>query len=183
MRKTGSNSSPGLIPYSVAISALIVVPLAAGEAAAESKTDTIGPWQIEATFTGEKFNRCSIARKLDDDIVATFVRTSDGLTLELASPNWKLERGKLYPVKLALGPVSLDEQVAAESGSVSLDVNDKKFAAGLRSASALNVVAAGATIRVPLDKSTAAFDRLEQCVAKNERAVETNPFVAPARQP
>ena len=129
MRKTGSNSSSGLIPYSVAISALIVVPLAAGEAAAESKTDTIGPWQIEATFTGEKFNRCSIARKLDDDIVATFVRTSDGLTLELASPNWKLERGKLYPVKLALGPVSLDEQVAAESGSVSLDVNDKKFAA------------------------------------------------------
>ena len=114
MRKTGSNSSSGLIPYSVAISALIVVPLAAGEAAAESKTDTIGPWQIEATFTGEKFNRCSIARKLDDDIVATFVRTSDGLTLELASPNWKLERGKLYPVKLALGPVSLDEQVAAE---------------------------------------------------------------------
>ena len=52
MRKTGSNSSSGLIPYSVAISALIVVPLAAGEAAAESKTDTIGPWQIEATFTG-----------------------------------------------------------------------------------------------------------------------------------
>ena len=66
---------------------------------------------------------------------------------------------------------------------MSLDVNDKKFAARLRSASALNVVAAGATIRVPLDKSTAAFDRLEQCVAKNERAVETNPFVAPARQP
>ena len=183
MRKTGLISSSDLVPYGVAIAALIVVPLGAGQAAAESKTDTIGPWQIEATFKGDKFDRCSIARKLDDDIVATFVRTSDGFTLELASPNWKLERGKLYPVKLALGAVSLDEQVAAESGSVSLDLNDKKFAAGLRSASALNVVAAGATIRVPLDKSTAAFDRLEQCVAKNERAVETNPFVAPARQP
>ena len=48
---------------------------------------------------------------------------------------------------------------------------------------ALNVVAAGATIRVPLDKSTAAFERLEQCVEKNARAVETNPFVAPARRP
>jgi len=64
-----------------------------------------------------------------------------------------------------------------------MDVKDKKFAAGLRSASALNVVAAGATIRVPLDKSTVAFERLEQCVDKNNRAVETNPFVAPARQP
>ena len=81
-------------------------------------------------------------------------------------------------------PVGPSQTVSLQQGqSVSLDVNDKKFAAGLRSASALNVVAAGATIRVPLDKSTAAFDRLEQCVAKNERAVETNPFVAPARQP
>ena len=64
-----------------------------------------------------------------------------------------------------------------------MDVTDKKFAAGLRSANALNVVAAGATIRVPLDKSTAAFDRLDQCVEKNSKAVETNPFVVPARRP
>jgi DhnA family fructose-bisphosphate aldolase class Ia len=64
-----------------------------------------------------------------------------------------------------------------------MDVKDKKFVAGLRSASALNVVAAGATIRVPLDKSTAAFERLNQCVEKNNKAVETNPFVAPARRP
>ncbi len=52
-----------------------------------------------------------------------------------------------------------------------------------RRKSALNVVGAGATIRVPLDKSADAFDRLDQCVTKNERAVETNPFVAPARRP
>ena len=45
------------------------------------------------------------------------------------------------------------------------------------------MVGAGATIRVPLDKSTDAFDRLDKCVEKNERAAETNPFVAPARQP
>ena len=183
MRKTALISPAALIPYSVAIVASIAVPLAAGRATAASKTDTIGPWEIEAAFKGDKFDRCSIARKLDDDIVATFVRTSDDLTLELSSPNWKLERGKLYPVKMALGPVSFDEQVAAESGSVTMDVKDKKFTAGLRSASALNVVAAGATIRIPLDKSTEAFDRLDQCVAKNEKAVETNPFVAPARQP
>ena len=183
MRKTAMISTSGLIPYSVAIAALIAVPLAASRAAAESKTDTIGPWEIEAVFKGDKFDRCSITRKLDDDIVATFVRTGDDLTLELASPNWKLDRGKLYPVKMALGPVSFDEQVAAELGSVTMDVKDKKFTAGLRSASALNVVAAGATIRIPLDQSTSAFDRLDQCVEKNARAVETNPFVAPARQP
>ena len=98
------------------------------------------------------------------------------LTLELASPNWKLERGKLYPVKLTLGPVSFDEQVAAEPSSVSLDVKDKKFAAALRSASALNVVGAGATIRVPLDKSTAAFDRLEQCVDQERKGGRNKPF-------
>ena len=42
------------------------------------------------------------------------------LTLELSSPNWKLDRGKLYPVKMTLGPASFDEQVAAEASSVVL---------------------------------------------------------------
>jgi hypothetical protein len=152
-------------------------------AAEETKSDKIGPWSIEATFKGDKFDRCSINRTLQDDIVATFVRTSDGLSLELGSPNWKLDRGKDYPVKMTLGPLSFDTEVAAEPNSVSMDVNDKKFETGLRSANALNVVAAGATIRVPLDQSTAAFERLEQCVEKNSKAVETNPFVVPARRP
>lgn len=151
--------------------------------AEESKSENIGPWEIEATFKGDKFDRCSINRTLQDDIKATFVRTSDGLTLELESPNWKLERGKQYPVKMNLGPVNFDAEVAAEPNSVSIDVKDKKFSAGLRTASALNILAAGATIRVPLDASTIALDRLEKCVEKNNRAVETNPFVAPARQP
>jgi len=183
MRKTALISTSGLVCYSVAIAAFLALPMAASRAAEESKSDTIGPWEIEATFKADKFDRCSISRKLDDDIVADFVRTDDGLTLVLSSQNWKLDRGKEYPVKMNLGPLSFDDQVAAESNSVSIDIKDKKFSTGLRSASALSVVGAGATIRVPLDKSTAAFDRLDQCVEKNSRAVETNPFVAPARQP
>ena len=82
--------------------------------AEESKSENIGPWEIEATFKADEFDRCSINRTLDDDIVATFVRTSDGLSLELESPNWKLERGKQYPVKMNLGPLSFDAEVAAE---------------------------------------------------------------------
>ena len=183
MRKTALISTSHLVCYSVAIAAFLSLPMAASRAAEESKSDTIGPWEIEATFKADKFDRCSISRKLDDDIVADFVRTDDGLTLVLSSPNWKLDRGKEYPVKVNLGPLSFDDQVAAESNSVSIDVKDKKFSSGLRTASALSVVGAGATIRVPLDKSTDAFDRLDKCVEKNERAVETNPFVAPARQP
>jgi hypothetical protein len=84
---------------------------------------------------------------------------------------------------MTLGAQSWDTEVAAESNSVSVAVVDKKFDNGLRAANALNIVAAGATIRVPLDKSTVALDRLEQCVAKNNKAVETNPFVEPPRQP
>jgi hypothetical protein len=156
---------------------------AAALGAEESKSETIGPWEIEATFKGDKFDRCSINRKLDDDVVATFVRTSGGLNLELESPNWKLDRGQDYAVKMNLGPLSFDAELAAESSSVSMDVKDKKFEAGLRSAKALNVVAAGATIKVPLDKSADAFDRLAECVEKNDKSVQTNPFVAPARQP
>jgi hypothetical protein len=183
MRKTARNSTSDLARYSAVIAAFLLLPTAASHAAEESKSENIGPWEIEATFKGDKFDRCSIDRTLQDDIKATFVRTGDGLTLELESPNWKLERGKQYPVKMTLGPVSFDTEVAAEPNSVSVDVKDKKFSASLRTASALNIIAAGATIRVPLDSSTVAFDRLEKCVEKNNRAVETNPFVAPARQP
>ncbi len=183
MRKTALMSPLQCMGCVTAFAASIALPAATGHAVEESKSENIGPWEIEAIFKGDKFDRCSINRSLQDEIVARFIRTSDGLSLELESPNWKLERGKAYPVKMAMGPLSFDTEVAAESNAVSMDIEDQKFETGLRSASVLNVVAAGATIRVPLDKSTVAFDRLAQCVEKNNRALETNPFVAPARQP
>ena len=66
---------------SLAVSSLALPTLAF--AVEETKSDTIGPWEIEATFKGDKFDRCTIDRKLDDDIVASFVRTGDDLALEL----------------------------------------------------------------------------------------------------
>ena len=170
----GTSLRKAALLASLAVSTLALPTLAF--AAEETKSDTIGPWEIEATFKGDKFDRCTINRKLDDDVVASFVRTGDDLALELESPNWKLDRGKTYPVKMNVGPLSFDTEVTAAPNSVSMDVKDKKFADSLRSANALNVVAAGATIRVPLDQSTAAFERLDQCVEKNSKAVEANPF-------
>jgi len=79
-----------LASFAVASVALPAVALAAEE----SKSENIGPWEIEAIFKTDKFDRCSINRTLQDGIVVSFVHTSDGLTLELESPNWKLERGK-----------------------------------------------------------------------------------------
>jgi hypothetical protein len=149
----------------------------------ESKSESIGPWEIEATYKADKFDRCSISRTLPDDVIASLVRTTNGLVLTLESPNWKLERDKKYPVKMSLGAASWESEVAAEPNSVSIEVADKKFRAGLRTASALNVIGAGATIRVPLDKSTIALDRLDQCFEKNSHAIESNPFVEPKRQP
>lgn len=181
MRKTAvifPLQSIGLIFAAVSVA----LPAAIGHAT-ESKSENIGPWEIEAVFKGDKFDRCSINRSLQDEIVARFIRNGDGLTLQLESPNWRLERGRDYPVKMTLGPMSFDTEVAAEPNSVSMGIKDDKFETGLRSANALNVVAAGATIHVPLDKSTVAFERLAQCVEKNDRAVQANPFVVPARQP
>ena len=160
-----------------------VLALLPAGALAETNAEAIGPWQIEAVYKNDTFDRCAISRTLDDDIAVTFVRTGESLSLELSSPNWKLENGKNYPVTMKLGPQTWDREVAAEASAVSMDVGDAKFVSGLRAANALDVVAAGATIHVPLDGSSAAFERLEQCVAKNEKAVETNPFVAPARRP
>jgi hypothetical protein len=146
------------------------------------KRDTIGPWEIEATFKNDKFDHCAISRSVDD-VVARFVRTNDGLSLALLSPNWKLERGKSYPVHMKAGTISWDTQVAAEANSVSVPIADKRFVNGLRAANALIVEGAGATIRIPLNQSLVALGRLDECVTKNSRAVESNPFVAPKRQP
>jgi hypothetical protein len=48
----------------------------------------------------------------------------------------------------------------------------------------LDVRAEGATLHVPLDKSSLALDRLESCFEKNGReGIDANPFVAPSRKP
>ena len=44
----------------------------------------------------------------------------------------------------------------------------------------LLIVAAGAAIRVPLDKSTVAFDALAKCVEEQAETVAANIFCAPA---
>ena len=183
MRKTALMSPIQGIRCVVASAVFMALAATSGHAVEESKSDTIGPWEIEAIYKSDKFDRCAISRPLEDDIFVRFVRTADGLSLELESPNWKLDRGKNYPVKMAMGPLSFDTEVAAEPNAVSMDIKDQKFESGLRAASALNVIAAGATIRVPLDKSTIAFDRLKQCVEKNNVSTKTNPFEAPSRAP
>jgi hypothetical protein len=167
----------------IAIPLLVILVRPTGASAVEDiKRDTIGPWQIEATFKNDKFDHCAISRSVDD-VTARFVRTTDGLSLTLQSPNWKLEPGKNYPVHMNPGAVSWDTQVAADANSVSVPIADKRFDNGLRAANALIVEGAGATIRIPLDQSLVALGRLDECVTKNSRATETNPFVAPKRRP
>ena len=161
---------------------LLLIGFTEALAVEEIKKDNIGPWEIEATFKDNKFDHCAISRKVDE-VVASFLRTSDGLSLTLKSPNWKLERGKNYPVRMKAGAASWNTDVAAETNSVSVPISEKKFKEGLRAANAFVVEGAGATIRIPLDQSRAALDRLDKCLTKNSRAVETNPFVAPTRQP
>jgi hypothetical protein len=92
----------------------------------ETKKDNIGPWEIEATFKDNKFDHCAISRKVDE-VVASFLCTSDGLSLTLESPNWKLDRGKNYPVRMKAGATSWSTDVAAEANSVSVPISDKKF--------------------------------------------------------
>ena len=88
-----------------------------------------------------------------------------------------------HPVRIKAGAANWTTDVAAESNSVSVPVADAKFKTAVRLANVLLVEGAGSTIRVPLSQSSAALTRLEECVAKNSRAAETNPFVAPKGTP
>jgi hypothetical protein len=69
----------------------------------------------------------------------------------------------------------------AETKSVTIALEDSRLNSKLRLANVFEVRGEG-TLRVPLDRSAAAFERLEACFTKRETA-ETNPFVAPDRKP
>jgi hypothetical protein len=144
---------------------------------------TVGPWVIATTYKTEKFENCTMTRS-SGELGITFVRAQDGLLVLLESPKWKLERGKLYSIRLVAGSQSLEAKAVAEPKSVTVPLPDRSFNAALRSANVLQVRGEGATLHVPLDGSSAALDRLDTCYEKNVReTAETNPFVAPSRKP
>jgi hypothetical protein len=143
----------------------------------------VGPWHISTTYKAERFDNCTMTRSAEGLGIA-FVRNSDGLLLLLDSAKWKLERGKVYSVRLVAGSQAVEAKALAESKSVTIALPESPFNEKLRTASVLEVRGEGTTLRVPLDKSTAALERLELCFEKNGReGLETNPFVAPNRRP
>jgi hypothetical protein len=164
--------------------ALLLVPFSATTAVADAQDQTVsvGPWTIATSSKADKFDSCTMSRSAND-LNITFVRAHDGLLLLLDSPKWKLERGKAYDVTLMAGSRSFQEKAQAETKSVTIVLEDRSLNEGVRSANILRVRGDGATLRVPLNGSTAALGRLEECFEKNSVGVESNPFVAPVRKP
>jgi hypothetical protein len=148
-----------------------------------SPTAIVGPWEIATSYRADKFDSCVMNRSAAG-LGISFVRAQDGLLLFLDSPKWKLDRGKAYSVRLVAGSQSVEAKALAETKGVTVALADRPFNGKLKSATVLEVRGEGATLRVPLDGSTAAFERLEACFDKNSReGAETNPFVAPDRKP
>ena len=146
-------------------------------------TVKVGPWTIATVYRADKFDSCTMGRAADGMEIG-FARTRDGLALMLDSPKWKLERGKAYPVRLVAGGQSIDARALADAKSVTIPLEEGTLGGRLRMSSVLQVQGEGATLRVPLDGSTAALNRLDACFQKNSReSAATNPFVAPSRKP
>ncbi len=150
---------------------------------ADEQTVTVGPWAIATSYKGDNFEGCSMSRSTGE-LGITFFRAQDGLVLLLESHKWKLDRGRAYMVRLVAGARSVEAKALAESKAVTISLADRVLSGSLRTADVLEVRGAGATLRVPLDGSTAALGRLEACFDKNTRSgVDTNPFVSPTRKP
>lgn len=141
----------------------------------ENKAVTVGPWTIGPTYKENKLQSCTMSRS-DGGLGIIFVRAQDGLSVILKSQKWKLDRGKSYPVRLTAGSRSTNAKALAEPKRVSITLADSRLNSRLRSINKLQVEAEGATLRVPLDASSAAFERLEECFSRRE-ATDTNPFV------
>ena len=149
----------------------------------DSQAVAIGPWQIEAAYRDGKFERCVMSRTTEDGIEARLTRDGTGLMLTMTSPRWRLEGGRSYPVELVAGSTIWETKVVATTNTVRVALTEARFTDGLRLADILEVRGAGSAIRVPLDKSAAAMERLETCYERNSRSTETNPFVAPSGRP
>ena len=91
----------------------------------------------------------------------SFVWTKDGQLLLLNSPKWNLDRGKAYTVRLVAGSRSVEAKALAESKGVTIALADQSLNEKIRTANVLEIMGEGATLRVPLDRSAAAFGRLE----------------------
>jgi hypothetical protein len=170
-------------PIATSVSLFLTLFLATTAIAdAQDQTVSVGPWTIATSSKADKFDSCTMSRS-SNDLNITFVRGHDGLLLLLDSPKWKLERGKAYDVTLMAGSRSIQEKAQAEAKSVTIVLEDRPLNERVRTANILAVKGDGATLRVPLNGSTAALERLEECFEKNSVGVETNPFVAPTRRP
>jgi hypothetical protein len=144
---------------------------------------SVGPWTIATSFKAERFDSCTMSRSAND-LNITFVRSHDGLLLLLDSSKWKLDRGKAYDVALVANSRSVQAKALAETKSVAIALPDRPLGERVRTANILEVKGEGATLRVPLDASAVALERLDSCFEKNSRSgVESNPFVAPSRKP
>jgi len=166
---------------SIALLSVIFLSTSALAGPRDNQTVTVGPWAITTHYKTDKFESCTMSRSAGE-LGITFVRSQDGLVALLDSPKWKLNKGKAYPVRLVAGSRSIDAQALAETKNVTIALEDPRLNSTLRVVNIFEVRGAGATLRVPLDGSAAAFERLETCFGKRETA-ETNPFVAPSRKP
>jgi hypothetical protein len=77
--------------------------------------------------------------------------------LLLDSSKWKLERGKTYDIALLAGSRSVQTKALAETKSVTITLADRALNERMHTANILEVRGEGATLRVPLDGSTAAL--------------------------
>ena len=162
------------------LAVLLLCGAAQAPGATELESVAIGPWQIEASFTkDQKFDRCMMSRTTETGLKAMFMRDESGTSLTMTSERWKLDSGKTYPVEFAAGSVTWKTDVTAINDTVRVPLTDARFNRALRNANRLEVRGAGATLKIPLDKSSAALARLDRCYETNKDASETNPFVAP----
>src|SRR5215470_11347433 len=145
------------LPVAVSV---VLIPVTSVIAREQDQTVSVGPWTIATSFKAERFDRCTMNRSAND-LDITFARSNDGLLLSLDSSKWKLERGKTYDVTLAAGARSVQAKALAEARSVTITLSDRPLGERMRTANVLEVRGEGATLKVPLDGSTAALERLD----------------------
>lgn len=143
--------------------------------------ETVGSWRVAASIDQSGLFDGCVADRQVRDLQYGFRRSDKGLALHLLSRRWSLVENATYPVQLVASG-SRDEEVlgrVVRSDRIELPLGDPQHATDLVTAArpVLEVRAAGATLRLPIDDVTPMLAALDTCWSRGRKAAE-NPFAA-----
>jgi dienelactone hydrolase len=187
------NATRGIVAGTVlALTLSVSTGAVAQTSAPPANTAVTTPKQVGAwTVTGWSQGYCSAERPVRDAAAGggalqfVLARVQTGYRIALSAPDWELKPQTAFPVQLIADPVLRSDAnaIAVAPKVVMIELGaDGQLVKKLATAPALEVKAAQATFKLPMERFADALAEVDSCFGALKRPV-ANPFAAPQTAP